>query len=63
MVLCIVYLRITEKKNKDFVSKNVSWEVQIMAEAMTELNMGIVEAAKCCKLHWIFPGSRSWAFV
>ena len=56
---------------KDFVSKNVSWEVQkaiaiqIMAEAMTELNMGIVEAAKFAASCTGFSQEvvRRWAFV
>ena len=53
------------------MSKNVSWEVQkaiaiqIMAEAMTELNMGIVEAAKFAASCTGFSQEvvRRWAFV
>ena len=60
-----------QEKIKDFVSKNVSWEVQkaiaiqIMAEAMTELNMGIVEAAKFAASCTGFSQEvvRRWAFV
>ena len=50
------------------MSKNVSWEVQkaiAMAEAMTELNMGIVEAAKFAASCTGFSQEvvRRWAFV
>lgn len=57
MIHYIIYLNNTEVFNKgqeiikDFVRRNVSWEIQkaiaiqIMAEAMTQLNKGILEAA------------------
>ena len=48
-----------QEKIKAFVCKHATWEVQkqyiaiqIMAEAMTDLNEGIVEAAKFAASHW-----------
>ena len=60
-----------QEKIKNFVSKSVSWEVQkamaiqIMTEAMTELDMGIIEAAKLAASATGFSHEvvRRWAFA